>query len=66
MFKYRNLSESHEKHDCEINIVRAAAEEDAAKCSEDIVHDLDSKFYIMLVCSLKFSCNLSQVLLCST
>ncbi|KAL2900174.1 Kinesin-like protein KIN-5C [Bienertia sinuspersici] len=37
----RNMSESHEQHDSEMNVARAAAEQDAVKCSEDIVHDLD-------------------------
>lgn len=37
----RNLSESHGMHDAEIDSARAAAEKDAAECSEDIVNDLD-------------------------
>ncbi|KNA19863.1 hypothetical protein SOVF_057510 [Spinacia oleracea] len=37
----RNMLESHGHHDSEIDSARAAAGQDAVKCSEDIVHDLD-------------------------
>lgn len=46
---HRNLSESHGMHDAEIDSARAAAEKDAAECSEDIVNDLDSKFSFMVL-----------------
>uniref|UniRef100_A0A803L2W5 Kinesin-like protein n=1 Tax=Chenopodium quinoa TaxID=63459 RepID=A0A803L2W5_CHEQI len=37
----RSMLESHEQHDSEVDSARVAAGQDAAKCSEDIVHDLD-------------------------
>ncbi|XP_021766534.1 kinesin-like protein KIN-5C [Chenopodium quinoa] len=37
----RSMVESHEQHDSEVDSARVAAGQDAAKCSEDIVHDLD-------------------------
>lgn len=49
---HRNLSESHGQHASEIDSARAAAEQDTVNCSEDIVHDLDSKFSVTIVCFL--------------
>lgn len=51
---HRNMLESHGHHDSEIDSARAAAGQDAVKCSEDIVHDLDSKFSVTVVCLLIF------------
>lgn len=42
---YRNVCNANEQHDAEIASATVAAEDDAAKSSEDLIHHINSEYF---------------------